>query len=694
MYFNQAPFLRLTFCFALGILVYHYWGEFIPINLLVPLSIFVLYIALARLNSRKYHILLSFLAMTLVFVFGFLRLQALRLDNKPDHLLRHGENIEAYEAVIVEEPAIKRKSVNLRVEAMRVFKGGKWLEASGLVNAYAAKEMAGSLHYGDRLLIKGSPVPTATPANPGEFDFANYLVYRNIFHQQFIGDDFVVTGRGSPNWFVAQSIKWRNLCRRRLMSHIPDGEVRSVMLAIVLGIKDELDPELQSAFSASGAMHVLAVSGLHVGIIYALVLLVFKWLRVDDRKGRWLIAALSILSLWCYAFLTGLSPSVLRAVTMFSFVALAKAMNRHSNIYNTLAASAFILLWYNPYLIMSVGFQLSYLAVFGIVYLQPRFYRLFTVRNYWLDKVWGLTCVSLAAQIATAPLSILYFHQFPSYFLVSNLFIIPAAFAMLILGLAMLILSPIPLVGEGLGWLIESFVGLVNSLVFWVRDLPGSTFSGINITTGQSWLIYAIIIFLILLFSQKKIGYLYAAFFTACLFGVLGASYQRQYLESGVLRVLNVPNASVLDFRFGNQARLMADSAFLHDENRRRFHFEPGRLEAGTPLDPEKDNLVVAVSAFMGNELVCFQGETFLILKKAFPKEAFHNSIKVNYLVVSRNSIKNLNQIKGIIDFKTLLIDASNKGYVAKRLASQAKDLGLKAHAIREDGYFEKRWKK
>ena len=213
MYFNQAPFLRLTFCFALGILVYHYWGEFISINRLVPLSIFALYIALARLNSRKYHVLLSFLAMALVFVFGFFRLQAFRLDNEPDHLLQHGENVEAYEAVIVEEPAIKPKSVNLRVEVMRVFKEGRWLEASGLVNAYAAKEM--SLHYGDRLLIKGSPVLTAAPANPGEFNFANYLVYRNIFHQQFIGDNFVVTGRGSLNWFVAQSIKWRNLCRRR-----------------------------------------------------------------------------------------------------------------------------------------------------------------------------------------------------------------------------------------------------------------------------------------------------------------------------------------------------------------------------------------------------------------------------------------------------------------------------------------------
>jgi len=675
----------------LGIVCYHYLGSGMEFGWHWPLLVFLLFFLFARRMSQRYNQWLTVLAMIMLFMFGMLRLQSYRLDNSADHLLSF-QGIEAYEGVIIDEPVMKRRSVNVRLDVKRVFVEGTWQKASGRVNGYVSQEHATAMRYGDRLLIKGSPEKTQAPSNPGEFDFANYLGYNNIFHQQFIGSDFAMLGREMPNWFVEKSIKWRSQCRDLLMAHISDDEVRSVMLAIVLGIKDELDPELQSAFSASGAMHVLAVSGLHVGIIYMIVLGAFKLIRLDGFRYRWWVAVASLLVLWMYAFVTGLSPSVLRAVTMFSFVALAKAMNRNSNIYNTLAASAFVLLWFNPYLLMSVGFQLSYLAVFGIVYLQPRFYRLLDFNHTLLDKIWAITCVSLAAQIATAPLSVLYFHQFPSYFLISNLFIIPSAFIMLLMGLAMLILSPLPYLGEGLGWLIEQFVYIVNSLVFWVRDLPGSTLNGIRITTAETWMIYAVVFMLILLFHRKRMAYLKAAFAMACLFCFTQVNHMANYANSGALRILNVSNATAIDFRFSRQARLMADSAFMNDENRRRFHFEPGRLQAGVIQNPAKDELSLVQASFFGNDLVCFNGETFLILKKAVPFDRFRKTLRVNHLVLSENVIKNLDDIQGKLTFDQLLIDSSNKGYITEKLVNQAKALDLKVHAIRQDGYFEKLW--
>ena len=579
------------------------------------------------------------------------------------------------------------------MDVERVLVGNVWQPASGRVNAYASLERGSLLDYGDQLLIKGSPQLTTAPSNPGEFDFANYLVYNNIFHQQFIGDQFEKVGESVPNPMMAMSFQLREECKQLLTAHIGDEAVRSVMLAIVLGIKDELDNELQSAFSASGAMHVLAVSGLHVGIIYAIILLVFKLIRLDPYKRRWIIALMSIALLWTYAFLTGLSPSVLRAVTMFSFVALARAMKRNGNIYNTLAASAFVLLCYNPYLIMSVGFQLSYLAVFGIVYLQPRFYRLITFRHSLLDKVWAITCVSLAAQLATAPLSMLYFHQFPSYFLISNLFIIPAAFVMLLMGLAMLIVSAIPVLGAALGWLIIAFVNLVNTLVYWVRDLPGSTLEGIRITTGQTWLVYSVIICLVLLFYRKRFGYLLTAMGFAVVFVVSQMAQRNDYLDSGSFRLLAVSNAAVTDFRFSTQSRLLADSAFMKDDGRRRFHFEPGRLMAGSNLSPEQDDLPIASATFMGNPLVCFKGETFLFMKNSLPKRKQPDSpLKVDHLVLSHNAVRDLQQLQEHLDFDQLLIDGSNKGYITEKLVNQAKALDLKVHAVAQDGYFEKLW--
>lgn len=692
MYFNKYPFLRLTFPFIIGIVCYHYLGSHMEVNPLLPLGLFLAYLILWKIDSLRFSPVMSCLAIAMLFSFGFLRLQDHRLDTEPSHILWQGD-MEAYEGVVIEEPVEKARSVNVRFDVKRALIGNEWQQVSGRVNLYVSPEPGRLIHYGDRMLVKGIPQQSSAPSNPGEFDFANYLVYNNIFHQQFVGDDFVKLGESSPNPIKAKSIQLRQYCKERLVAHINNAEVRSVMLAIVLGIKNELDNDLQGAFSASGAMHVLAVSGLHVGIIYAIILLVFKKLRVDQRKGRWWIATISILALWCYAFLTGLSPSVLRAVTMFSFIALAKARNCNSNIYNTLAASAFILLWYNPYLIMSVGFQLSYLAVFGIVYLQPKLYQLLNVNNYVLDKVWAITCVSLAAQLATAPLSMLYFHQFPTYFLISNLFIIPAAFAMLIMGLLMLVFSSVPLAGEGLGWLIECFVQVVNTLVFFVRDLPGSTLEGIRITTGETWLVYAVFIFVILLFYKRRFSYLLISFGIACFFAVSQIGFRTGYLDSGTFRLLDVSNTSVADFRYGKDSRLLADSTFKADQSKRRFHFEPGRLLAGSNLRPENDRLPLVSRDFMGNKLVCFKGETFLFLKSPLPAVALKcEALTIDHLVVSHNAVHDLENVTDRLAFGHLLIDTSNKTYIAEKLIKQAAKLDLTAHSIQRHGYFEKLW--
>ncbi|MCE7994374.1 MAG: ComEC/Rec2 family competence protein [Roseivirga sp.] len=693
MFFNKSPFLRLTFPFILGIVSYHYLGDYLQIGSFLPICLFIFYMILWKINSLRFNPLMACLAIIMLFSFGFLRLQDHRLDSEASHILWQKGAIEAYEGIVIEEPVEKARSVNLRLNVKRAYIDRQWQVVTGLVNLYVSKEAGDSISYGDWLLVKGAPEQSGAPSNPGEFDFANYLVYNNMFHQQFAGNDFVRLGGSTPNLLKARSIQLRKFCKDRLVRHIDNAEVRSVMLAIVLGIKNELDNDLQGAFSASGAMHVLAVSGLHVGIIYAIILLSFKWLRVDQRKGRWWIAIISILALWCYAFLTGLSPSVLRAVTMFSFIALAKAMNRNGNIYNTLAASAFLLLWYNPYLIMSVGFQLSYLAVFGIVYLQPKFYQLFTINNYLLDKIWAITCVSLAAQVATAPLSMLYFHQFPTYFLISNLFIIPAAFIMLIMGLFMLVFSSIPFVGEGLGWLIEIFVQLVNTLVYFVRDLPGSTLEGIRITTGETWLVYTVFIFLILLFYKRRFSYLILSFGVACVFAISQIDLRKDYLHSSTFRLLDVSNTSVADFRYSSHSRLLADSIFKADQNKRRFHFEPGRLLAGSNLRPEDDKLPLVSRDFMGNKVVCFRGETFFFLQNPLPPVTIkYEALTVDHLVVSHNAVRDLDTVVDKLDFGDLLIDTSNKSYVAQKLIKQAARLDLTAHSIQRHGYFEKLW--
>ena len=693
MTFNTFPFIRFTLAFSLGVVVYHYGNESLSMHWGWLIAIASAYLLLNFKSSFRFQPLLFLLAFSFLFVAGFLRLQQNRADNQHDHLSKISSEIIAYRAIVVEEPALKAKSINLKVEVIEVLTE-EWTKATGKVNLYIDQEVGAEVVYGDILLIKGSPNLTAGPKNPGEFDFRNYLVYNNIFHQQFVGDAFHLVGHRVFWWQkpFEYSIKARNKCADLLSAHIRDKDARAVLLAITLGVKDELDNELQASFSAAGAMHVLAVSGLHVGIIYGIILLFFKRIKLNFWERRWWMATISILFLWAYAFITGLSPSVLRAVTMFSFVAIAKAKNTNSSIYNTLAASAFVLLCWNPYLIMSVGFQLSYLAVFGIVYLQPRFYRLLDLNNYWLDKIWEISCVSLAAQIATAPLSILYFHQFPTYFLFSNLFVIPAAFAMLILGLLVLTFGSIPYLGDAINWLSEWFVVLVNKLVFGVKQIPGSTIEGIHLTTLETWLIYAAILMLISLFVIKKFKYLNWSLAFCLAFAISQTMHWRGF-KNHQFSVLDVSGEAVLDFRREAMSRLIADSTFMFNIDRIKFHLLPMRQTAGSSLWPQDDQLDLKVNEINGNRWIVFENKTFLQLKsKGMTEAAFKIPIEADFLIISNESVNDLERLVDKIQFKTLIIDKSNRKFLADKLTSQAESLNLKVHSIYRDGFFSKVW--
>ncbi len=689
--FAPYPFLRLSPVFILGIVVFHYLSEYLNITLVVPFALIVVYGLLSLANSMKFKAIIGLLGVCIIFLFGYFRLQFFKDDLRADHLINHQDTIEAYEAIVVDGPDLKSNSIKVVVQLTKVHNNlTDPFQRTAKINLYLDKEKGADLNYGDVLLVHGEPERMQGPQNPGEFDYRNYLVYNNIFHQHFAGDAFAVIGHQPISKIIDLSLKLRKQCTDLITDLLPNDEVRGVVLALVIGVKDDLDSEVLKAYSAAGATHVLAVSGLHVGIIYGLVLLIFKRLRLTGNKARWYLAVVSLLILWTYAFVTGLSPSVLRAVCMFSFIAIGKATKRNTNIYNTLAASAFVLLWYNPYLIMSVGFQLSYLAVFGIVYLQPRFYELLTFKNGMLNWAWGITCVSVAAQIATGPLSMLYFHQFPAYFFISNLFIIPAALAILVVGLGLLSLGWLPLVGTAIAWILTQFVLLVNWMVFQVEKIPGSVIEGIQVKTYETWMVYLSIIFTIYFFAKKRFNYLIAAVTIALFFGLSQVVDRSRYNQQSSLSFFNVRNASVVDFKVGAQARLLGDSAFINDSEKLRFSIQPKRLVSFQDIHIKNDDLELASQVLGVGELISFQGNTYLFLKgKAIGDVRMKSKIHVNTIIVSDHAVSNLKQLTDLFEFDRLIIDKSNRKYLADRLLSQAEILNLEVHSIYEEGFLE-----
>ncbi len=313
-------------------------------------------------------------------VFGVLITQQHKPVNKRFHFEKYSSSASI--VVLKEDIVTKTKSYKCEVEVIAVKSGDDWRNTQGKAILYLAKDsLAELLTYGDKLFINGKWKTIENPSNPAQFNYKNFLLNSNITAQQYLQ---------SINWKLFSFLENNTLRKlafvyqKKLLTHLEfhfQNEELSVISALLLGYKDLLDRETIMIYSSSGAMHVLAVSGLHVGIIYLLLNSLFLFFE-KFKYGKYLKAVFLILSLWAYALLTGLSPSVLRAATMFSFIIIGSALKRETNIYNTLAASAFVLLLYNPYILLQVGFQLSYAAVLGIVYLQPKLYKLMYTK-YW-----------------------------------------------------------------------------------------------------------------------------------------------------------------------------------------------------------------------------------------------------------------------------------------------------------------------
>ena len=325
---------------------------------------------------------------------------------------------------IADDPKIKENNVSLEINVSAIRDGDEWIETSGRTLLYLEKDSASVLlRTGDRIVFSPELSGIENKGNPEEFDYRKYLAYNMIFSSDYLaGDDWRLIDDEAVGFRPKLSRLRMKLVGLLRDFGLSDDEV-SVMSAMTMGYSDILSDEIRHAYSSAGAMHILAVSGLHVGIIYGIIVFLLSFIKND--KLNWLKVVLTISLIWLYALFTGLSPSVTRASLMFSIMSLGKLQKNSPGSLNAVFASMFILLVINPYNLVNIGFQLSYSAVIGIIVLQPKLYAIFEVRNKVLDWIWSLTTVSMAAQLATMPLCFYYFHQFSNYFLLTNYVMIP-----------------------------------------------------------------------------------------------------------------------------------------------------------------------------------------------------------------------------------------------------------------------------
>ena len=337
------------------------------------------------------------------------------------------------------------------------------------------------------------------PQNLAQFNYQHFLRDRNIYLITF--EDEFITLKSSNSL-----IRYAETARASVIQIYKELQITNqnlaVLVALTLGDKSYLDSELQQQYA--GAMHILAVSGLHVGIVF----LIFNFLlsKLPGSLSFRIIQTITLLLvIRAFAFLAGLSPSVQLAGWMFLFVIVSKLLKRNSNVLNSIAMSAFLLLLIDPNNLFQVGFQLSYSPVIGIVLIDPVVYKLVYCPNWFVDKFWILLVVSFAAQIATLPFTLAYFHQIPNYFLLANLSLIPLAFGV-VLG-SVIIVSLFILFNTDfyLAQILDFLLTALNKSILFVTEIPGAMSEGIWLNNLSIIFLVSTIVFFLVLIYYKAI---------------------------------------------------------------------------------------------------------------------------------------------------------------------------------------------
>ncbi|MEO6346847.1 MAG: ComEC/Rec2 family competence protein [Aquaticitalea sp.] len=386
------------------------------------------------------------------------------------------------------------------VNVLRI--NGKHLSGKLLLNIQK-DSLSNPLHVDDILMASTLFSKINTPLNPYQFDYSRYLKRQYIDHQIFVKNSYLLVIGSQPHTIMGFAARIRSKIDKRLKVHHFEPQELAIVDALLLGQRKDLSPDTYNSYVNAGAIHILAVSGLHVGIILWILNWIFKPME-RLKRGKTLKIILLVFILWSFAIIAGLSPSITRAVAMFTVIAISINLKRPANIYNTLAISMFILLLFKPLFLFDVGFQMSYAAVISIASIQPLLVGLWKPKLKVVNYFWDLLCVTIAAQIGVVPISLYYFHQFPGLFFLTNLVILPFLGFILGFGILIIVLALLKVLSQ---FMAESFgfcIRGMNGFVSWVSHQEGFVFR--NISFGIVFVIvsYALIISTFSYFKKPK----------------------------------------------------------------------------------------------------------------------------------------------------------------------------------------------
>lgn len=685
---RSYPFVRLLLSLTSGIyLQFHF-----------PLSFEILFLALTifsiacliihRLSPTtmfRFRMVAGMLFLGLFFVLGMLLTW---MQDVRNHKYWFGKDYQGeWLCVSLLEPLVEKGKTYkalCKVEGKMAASSNALEKATGQILLYIKKEeIKPELSLGSRVLVSKPVVFVRNSGNPGALNYARYCLFQGITHQVFLTYEDLIKLPERDNYAGVRPILFsaREKTLSVLRKYISGEKELGIAEALLIGYRNDLDRDLVQQYSNTGVVHIIAISGLHLGMIYLLLIALLSPFK--KRKGYLLIKTQVVLFiLWSFTFIAGAVPSVLRAAVMFSVFQLAEWVETKPNGIATLTASAFILLVINPFFLWDVGFQLSYAAVVGIMLFYQPFYRLLYFQNTIIDKIWQLNAVTIAAQVLTTPISILYFHQVPNLFWLANTVAVPASGVILYVEIALLTFSWWRSFATLIGQLASYGIGRLNQFIAWLDAIPFAVTDGLRISTIQAVLLLLCILLAGTFAFRRKIILLVSAL--CCLLTIMaGLSWKHANVRKQLRMVVyNVPNHTAIEFISGKQRHFLGDTALLSNQFLHNFNLKPAHVKFGTYRNEPH------ITQLKGNPVVQFGDKKCWIVTGHPSFDSVKFRIAIDFIIICRNARINWSALQETVSASVLIFDGSNSRWNAASWQKDCHQLHLRSHNTHEQGAF------
>ena len=671
MKFINFSIIKFAFFLTAGIIIAHFYPNILYFYLAISVYVSLLILWFISKDHLFQTIYFGIVTYTCFFFLGAVTYQ-INLPEFQKHGYYQTDSIGLKENILqlkVKE-VLKSDTYNSKYIAEVIAINNNYFNGKILLNI-KKDSFEKILNIDDLLLISSKIKKIYAPLNPHQFDYSMYMKSLGIYNQIYISYQGILNQSKGILTLRGQASKIRNhLIKKLKKNELTPNEI-AIVQALILGQKKDINKQLYSDYAAAGAIHILAVSGLHVGIIYFILLALLRPLKYLF-KYELVISIIIVISLWGFAFLTGLSPSVIRAVTMFSFFAFAKAINRETNTINTLFLSYFTLLIINPLWLFHIGFQLSYLAVLSILWLLPLFNKVYCPKNYFARKIWDIFTVTLAAQTGIFPLSIYYFNQFPGLFFMTNLIILPFLGVLLGGGIILIILSVFNVLPEWFALTYNYLIKFMNSCIHVIANQKLFLFQNITFSLYKVFASYLLIISIILFWNyQNRKNSLFFAVGLSILFSV--SIFDNYSNFKNELIVFHKNKQSIIGNKNNSVLNLYKSDATLNIRN--SYPIKAYKIAKGINEYSE----IKSPYIFKYNENLILVLDSLGI---------YPDSNKIDIVILTYDPKINLNRILESLQPKMIIADGSNHKSYVKRWKKSCTKKNIAFHFTGTDGAF------